>query len=255
MLDSSRAEALSAAAVTKRFGGLVAVEDMSFVLADKEVLGLIGPNGSGKTTMMNLISGALKPSSGEIKLYGEAISGTGASNVAKKGVARTFQLVRMLPAMTALENVAAGGVFGHARRWGRELDDHAHGLLKRVGLPNAAHAGVSALTYIDQKRVELARALASDPKILLLDEWLAGLNPTETEGMIATVRRIRDGGVAILMIEHVMRAIMSLSDRIVVLNLGAKLAEGRPEEVVKNPDVVEAYLGFPDIVDKLRAAQ
>ena len=173
MLSPATPEALAAAGVSKRFGGLVAVDDMSFTLAEREVLGLIGPNGSGKTTMMNLISGALKPSAGQISVYGHAIAGTGASNVARKGIARTFQLVRMLPTMTALENVAAGGVFGHARRWGKELDDHAHALLARVGLPSAAAMPVSALTYIDQKRVELARALASDPKILLLDEWLA----------------------------------------------------------------------------------
>ena len=177
MLSPATIDALTAAGVTKRFGGLVAVDNMSFKLAEKEVLGLIGPNGSGKTTMMNLISGALKPSSGEISVYGETVTGIGASKVAKKGIARTFQLVRMLPTMTVLENVAAGGVFGHARRWGKELDDYAHALLQRVGLPNAANAPVSALTYIDQKRLELARALASDPKILLLDEWLAGLNP------------------------------------------------------------------------------
>src|SRR5580704_224447 len=172
MPSVSGVEALTAAAVTKRFGGLVAVESMSFNLVEKEVLGLIGPNGSGKTTMMNLISGALNPSAGEIRLYGDLIAGIGASRVAKKGVARTFQLVRMLPAMTVLENVAAGGVFGHAKRWGKELEDYAHGLLRRVGLRDAGHALVSALTYIDQKRVELARALASEPKILLLDEWL-----------------------------------------------------------------------------------
>jgi len=140
MPSASAAEALSAIAVTKHFGGLVAVEAMSFQLAEKEVLGLIGPNGSGKTTMMNLISGALRPNSGEIRLYGEAIAGIGASRVAKKGVARTFQLVRMLPAMTVLENVAAGGVFGHAKRWGHELEEHAHELLRRVGLPNAGNA-------------------------------------------------------------------------------------------------------------------
>src|ERR1700722_12588953 len=184
-------DALTAAGVCKRFGGLVAVDDISFKLAEREVLGLIGPNGSGKTTMMNLISGALKPTSGAISVYGEAVAGTGASNVAKKGIARTFQLVRMLPGMTVLENVAAGGVFGHARRWGKELDDYAHSLLDRVGLPNVASAPVAALTYIDQKRVELARALASDPKILLLDEWLAGLNPTELKIGITLIERLR----------------------------------------------------------------
>src|SRR5215475_10588945 len=164
-------DALTVGDVTKRFGGLVAIQNMSFALAENEVLGLIGPNGSGKTTMMNLISGALRPSSGAIKLYGDDIAGIGASRIANKGIARTFQLVRMLPGLTVLEDVAAGGVFGHAQRWGQDLNDHAHGLLTRVGLPNAGAVPVTALTYIDQKRVELARALASDPKVLLLDEW------------------------------------------------------------------------------------
>jgi branched-chain amino acid transport system ATP-binding protein len=239
-------EALSAAAVTKRFGGLVAVENMSFNLVEKEVLGLIGPNGSGKTTMMNLISGALKASSGEIKLYGDAITGIGASKVANKGVARTFQLVRMLPAMTVLENVAAGGVFGHARRWGKELDDYAHALLARVGLPNTGGAPVSALTYIDQKRVELARALASDPKILLLDEWLAGLNPTELKIGISLIEQLRKEGCTIIIVEHVMHAIRSLCDRCIVMNSGAKIAEGTPAEVLADQGVIQAYLGVAD---------
>jgi len=246
MPDVTATEALSAAAVTKRFGGLVAVENMSLHLAEKEVLGLIGPNGSGKTTMMNLISGALKPSSGEIKLYGDAIAGIGASRVAHKGVARTFQLVRMLPAMTVIENVAAGGVFGHARRWGKELDDHAHALLRRVGLPNAGSAPVSALTYIDQKRVELARALASDPKILLLDEWLAGLNPTELKIGIALIEQLRREGCTIIVVEHVMHAIRSLCDRCIVMNSGAKIAEGTPAEVLADHEVIRAYLGVAD---------
>jgi branched-chain amino acid transport system ATP-binding protein len=243
MPSAAIAEALTAAAVTKRFGGLVAVESMSFKLAEKEVLGLIGPNGSGKTTMMNLISGAFKPSAGEISLYGDNITGIGASNVARKGVARTFQLVRMLPGMTALENVAAGGAFGHARRWGKELDDYAHALLHRVGLPNAAAASVSALTYIDQKRVELARALASDPKILLLDEWLAGLNPTELKIGIALIEQLRAEGCTIIIVEHVMHAIRSLCDRCIVMNSGAKIAEGTPAEVLADHDVIRAYLG------------
>ncbi|MGA2816410.1 MAG: ABC transporter ATP-binding protein [Xanthobacteraceae bacterium] len=246
MPSAATADALTAAAVTKRFGGLVAVENMSFTLAEKEVLGLIGPNGSGKTTMMNLISGAFRPSAGKISLYGDNITGIGASNVARKGVARTFQLVRMLPGMTALENVAAGGVFGHARRWGKGLDDYAHALLQRVGLPNAAAASVSALTYIDQKRVELARALASDPKILLLDEWLAGLNPTELKIGIALIEKLRAEGCTIIIVEHVMHAIRSLCDRCIVMNSGAKIAEGTPAEVLADHGVIRAYLGDAD---------
>jgi branched-chain amino acid transport system ATP-binding protein len=246
MPDVTTSEALSAAALTKRFGGLVAVENMSFKLAEKEVLGLIGPNGSGKTTVMNLISGALKPSSGVIKLYGDPITGIGASRVANRGVARTFQLVRMLPAMTVLENVASGGVFGHARRWGKELDEHAYALLRRVGLPNAGDAPISALTYIDQKRVELARALASDPKVLLLDEWLAGLNPSELKIGIALIEQLRVEGCTIIIVEHVMHAIRSLCDRCIVMNSGAKIAEGTPAEVLADHGVIQAYLGVAD---------
>jgi branched-chain amino acid transport system ATP-binding protein len=243
MLDVAKGEALSAAGVSKQFGGLVAVDKMTFTLFEKEVLGLIGPNGSGKTTMMNLISGALKPSSGEIRLYGETINGIGASRVANKGVARTFQLVRMLPAMTVLENVASGGVFGHARRWGGELDDYAHALLRRVGLPNAGGAPISSLTYIDQKRVELARALASDPRVLLLDEWLAGLNPTELKIGIKLIEQLRAEGCTIIIVEHVMHAIRSLCDRCIVMNSGAKIAEGTPAEVLADHGVIRAYLG------------
>jgi branched-chain amino acid transport system ATP-binding protein len=240
------ANALTVGDVAKRFGGLVAVQNMSFALAENEVLGLIGPNGSGKTTMMNLISGALRPSSGEIRLYGDDIASIGPSRIANKGIARTFQLVRMLPGLTVLENVAAGGVFGHARRWGKELDDYAHGLLQRVGLPNAGNVAVTALTYIDQKRVELARALASDPKVLLLDEWLAGLNPTELKTGIALIEQLRVEGRTIIIVEHVMHAIRSLCDRCIVMNSGVKIAEGTPRDVLANGEVIRAYLGEAD---------
>ena len=240
------ANALTVGDVTKRFGGLVAVQNMSFALAENEVLGLIGPNGSGKTTMMNLISGALRPSSGEIRLYGDDLARIGPSRIANKGIARTFQLVRMLPGLTVLENVAAGGVFGHARRWGKELDDYAHGLLQRVGLPNAGNVAVRALTYIDQKRVELARALASDPKVLLLDEWLAGLNPTELKTGIALIEQLRVEGRTSIIVEHVMHAIRSLCDRCIVMNSGVKIAEGTPRDVLANGEVIRAYLGEAD---------
>jgi ABC-type branched-subunit amino acid transport system ATPase component len=238
--------ALSVNAVTKRFGGLVAVDGMSFALAENEVLGLIGPNGSGKTTMMNLISGALKVTSGEIRLYGEAISVSPANDIATKGVARTFQIVRMLPGLTVLENIKAGGVFGHSRKWGKELDDHAHDLLRRVGLNVSDDTPITALTYIDQKRVELARALASDPKVLLLDEWLAGLNPTELRTGIALIEQLRGEGRTIIVVEHVMHAIRSLCDRCVVMNSGAKIAEGTPQEVLADSEVIRAYLGDAD---------
>jgi branched-chain amino acid transport system ATP-binding protein len=246
MPSTSPTAALSVAAVTKRFGGLVAVDSMSFDLDENEALGLIGPNGSGKTTMMNLISGALKATSGQIRLYGEEISSSPANQIAIKGVARTFQIVRMLPGLTVLDNVKAGGVFGHSRKWGEELDAHAHALLRQVGLAVADTTPVSALTYIDQKRVELARALASDPKILLLDEWLAGLNPTELKTGIALIERLRAEGRTIIIVEHVMDAIRSLCDRCIVMNSGVKIAEGTPQQVLADSEVIRAYLGDAD---------
>ena len=245
-MPSADKTALQVGDVTKRFGGLIAVQNLSFALAENEVLGLIGPNGSGKTTMMNLISGALRPTSGEIRLYGDDIAGVGASRIANKGIARTFQLVRMLPGLTVLENVSAGGVFGHTRRWGKELDDYAQALLQRVGLPNAGDVAVTALTYIDQKRVELARALASDPKVLLLDEWLAGLNPTELKTGIALIEQLRVEGRTIVIVEHVMHAIRSLCDRCIVMSSGVKIAEGTPREVLADAEVIHAYLGDAD---------
>lgn len=244
MVDQMRTKtALAISGVTRNFGGLVAVDSMSFDLAENEVLGLIGPNGSGKTTMMNLISGALKPSGGAIRLYNSDITKSPANTIAKLGIARTFQIVRILPSLSVLENVAAGGVFGYDRRWGMNLDDHAREMLARVGLEGADHGPVSALTYIDQKRVELARALMSDPRVLLLDEWLAGLNPTELNTGIALIEELRLEGRTIIIVEHVMDAIRSLCDRCVVMNSGSKIAEGTPVEVLGNADVIRAYLG------------
>jgi ABC-type branched-subunit amino acid transport system ATPase component len=238
--------ALAVDSVTKRFSGLVAVDDMSFTLGENEVLGLIGPNGSGKTTVMNLISGALKPSQGAISLYGREISGYPAHKIARAGVARTFQIVRMLSSMTVMENIIAGGVFGHVRLWGRDVEAQGRALLKRVGLDNSGDTPVGALTYIDQKRVELARALMSEPSVLLLDEWLAGLNPTELKTGIALIEGLRGEGRAIVVVEHVMDAIRSLCDRCVVMNSGAKIAEGTPSEVLADTDVIRAYLGDAD---------
>lgn len=239
----SEAPLLSLDNVSKRFGGLVAVNGLSFDIAAGEIVGLIGPNGSGKTTVINLISGALKVSGGAIALDGETISRTRASVIARKGVARTFQLVRLLPSLSVLENVMAGGVFGHARRWGPALEDHARAMLAQVGITGDGAAPVGALTYIDQKRVELARALAGDPKVLLLDEWLAGLNPTELRTGIALIEGLRGEGRTILVVEHVMDAIRSLCGRCVVMNNGRKIAEGTPHAVLSDHEVIAAYLG------------
>ena len=238
--------ALSLKGVTKRFGGLVAVSNIDFDVRTGQVLGLIGPNGSGKSTTLNLISGALKPTSGSIKLRGTAIGGLRADKIAKRGIARTFQLVRLLPSMNVEQNIIAGAVFGYRRHWGENAREEAHRLTERVGLAGKEHLAVGQLTYIDTKRVELARALASDPKLLLLDEWLAGLNPTELQVGIELIQSLRDEGRTIILVEHVMDAIRSLCDYCVVMSSGARIAEGTAAEVLCDPEVVRAYLGDDD---------
>ena len=234
---------LSVNGVTKQFGGLVAVNAMSFEVSNHEMVGVIGPNGSGKTTMMNMISGVFKPTEGQISLKGRSLSEMPAQKIAREGVGRTFQLVRLLPSLNVLENVKAGAVFGHRKRWGREADDFALEMLERVGLNSMQDMPVTALTYIDQKRVELARVLAGEPKVLLLDEWLAGLNPTELATGIELINALRDEGRTIVMVEHVMDAIRSLCDRCVVMASGGKIAEGTPDNVLSDKEVVRAYLG------------
>jgi branched-chain amino acid transport system ATP-binding protein len=240
------ATVLSVAQARKAFGGLIAVNDVSFDVGEGELIGLIGPNGSGKTTMLNLISGALRPTSGEIRLAGTRISGLAPEKVARIGIARTFQLVRVLPSMTAIENVMAGAVFARNRLWGAHAHDFARGLLARVGLSGRENVAVSDMTYIDQKRVELARALAADPRLLLLDEWLAGLNPSELHIGIDLIRGISHEGRTIIMVEHVMDAIRTLCSRCVVMNSGVKIADGAAVAVLADPDVIRAYLGDDD---------
>jgi len=227
----------------KTFGGLTAVNDLSFSVEAGEIVGLLGPNGSGKTTVMNLISGALAPDAGDIELAGRPIAGQAPHKVAHAGVARTFQLVRVLADMDATENVVAGLAFSREPTWGAQATARAGELLARGGLARHARTLAGELTYIDQKRLELARALALSPRLLLLDEWLAGLNPSELLEGIALVRSLKDEGVSIILVEHVMDAVHSLCDRCVVMNAGAKIAEGTPAAVLSDPEVIRAYLG------------
>jgi branched-chain amino acid transport system permease protein len=238
--------ALSVSGLRKAFGGLVAVDGITFDIARGEIVGLIGPNGSGKTTVLNLISGALRPDGGDIRLSRHATSELPASRIAQLGVARTFQLVRVLDSLTCVENVLPGLAFRSPPVLGEDAEREARILLERVGLAGKADAVAGDLTYIDQKRLELARALALDPTLLLLDEWLAGLNPSELNDGIALVQRLRGEGVTIILVEHVMDAIRSLCDRCVVMNAGRKIAEGPPAQVLSDREVVRAYIGDAD---------
>jgi branched-chain amino acid transport system permease protein len=237
---------LQLANVRKAFGGLVAVDGAGFTLRRGEILGLIGPNGSGKTTVLNVISGALRADHGAIALAGLPIALAPAHRIAQRGIARTFQLVRVLPDSSCLENVAAGIAFHAKPVWGTVAEDRARALLSRVGLDDKTDTPAAQLTYIDQKRLELARALALSPVVLLLDEWLAGLNPSELQVGIALVKMLREEGLTIIIVEHVMDAIRSLCDRCVVMNAGRIIAEGPPAAVLADREVIRAYLGEPD---------
>lgn len=234
---------LTLTGVTKRFGGLTAVDGLSFSLDAGETVGLLGPNGSGKTTALNMISGYLPVSGGAIALDGETISTMGPERIAHRGVARTFQLVRALPSLSVGENVLAALAFRRDPLWGRAAAARIAELLDSVGLAGRANEPADSLTYIDLKRMELARALASEPKLLLLDEWLAGLNPTELRAGIDLITRLRESGITILLVEHVMDAVRALCGRCIVMNAGKCIADGPTADVLRHPDVVRAYLG------------
>ncbi len=243
---------LEARGVSKRFGGLQAVADVNLAIGKGEILGLIGPNGAGKTTLFNVVNGVYKADTGAIFFDGSDITGLAPYKVVHRGLARTHQIVKPLNGMSVLENVIVGACFGRDYMSLADAREAATQVLQQVGMGDRIHASARSLTIAGKKRLEVARALAAKPKLLLLDEVLAGLTPAEIEEMIALVRSIRDSGVSVFMIEHVMQAIMQLSDRIVVLNFGQKLAEGTPREVAANPQVIEAYLGDPEIAEKLQ---
>ncbi|QDM18414.1 ABC transporter ATP-binding protein [Tardiphaga sp. vice352] len=245
MSEIDAAPALAIEGLTKAFGGLIAVNKLDLVVGRGEIVGLLGPNGSGKTTALNLISGVLQPNAGQIYFAGHDVAGWPTHRVARLGLARTFQLVRLLDGMSCAENVRAGLAFHRPLLTRAELDASETQLLARVGLAGFGPRAATDLTYIDRKRLELARALALRPRLLLLDEWLAGLNPSELLIGIELIRSLKQEGLSILLVEHVMDAIRSLCDRCVVMSSGRKIAEGTPEMVLSNDAVIEAYLGAP----------
>ena len=239
--------------VSKRFGGLQALTDITFDLPQGQILGLIGPNGAGKTTLFNVINGVYPPERGQVFFRSKDITRLPSYEVARLGLSRAHQVVRPLTDLSVRENVMVGACFGwesHGLRAAHRLADEG---LTYVGLMDRADQPAGSLNVAQKKRLEMARALAAKPYLLLLDEVLAGLNPSEIAAMMDTVRAIRDGGVTILMIEHVMQAIMSISDRILVLDYGMLIATGPPEEVANNPQVIEAYLGDPKMTARLLA--
>ncbi len=237
--------------VSKVFGGLQALKDVTFDLPTGQIMGLIGPNGAGKTTLFNIINGVYLPSAGKITFRGKDITGRRTYELARMGMARTHQIVKPLNDLSVLENVMLGACYGQHNETLPQAEKTAYEVLEFVGLGERAEQLAKSLNVAQKKRLEMARALAARPHLLLLDEVLAGLNPSEIAGMVETVKAIREQGITIIMIEHVMHAIMNVSDRLIVLDYGQQIAEGTPDEIVNNPQVIEAYLGDPEIANRL----
>jgi branched-chain amino acid transport system ATP-binding protein len=231
--------------VSKRFHGLLAVDKLSFDVPQGGIFAVIGPNGAGKTTLFNMIAGVYSPDNGGISFAGERIEGLSPGRICRRGIGRTFQIVRPFPALSVEDNVIVGALMN--RSGVPDARAHAHDVLRRLDLYDKRAQRASSLTLPDRKRLEVARSLATDPKLLLLDEVMAGLRPTETDRIVAILKELNRDGLTILLIEHVMRAVMALAGRILVLHHGAAIAEGAPNEVVRNQAVIDSYLGAEDI--------
>jgi branched-chain amino acid transport system ATP-binding protein len=242
---------LEANGLSKSFGGLKAVNQLDFHLERGEILGLIGPNGSGKTTLFNLVAGVFKPDSGKISFEGKDITRAGSASICQMGIGRTFQITRPFPRLTVLDNVKLGRAYGgQPAKTLEQAQAEAEKILEFIGLNTKRSIMAGGIGLMDRKRLELGKALATRPKVLLLDEIMGGLNPTEIQAAMKLIRQIRDAGISLIVVEHVMKAILGLSERVIVLNVGRKIAEGSPKEVIQDKQVIEAYLGVDQNVER-----